>query len=119
MFTFKRAPLICVFVVLPCTVNAQTLRELIAEALRNSPEILATQKGYEASRQRPSQVSSLPDPMFSPGYSSNGRPWPGAGLGKEPTSQIGFMVSQEVPFPGKRKLAGEMAAKESEAEWQR
>ena len=56
--------------------------------------------------------------MFSPGYNSSGRPWPGAGLGMEPTSQIGFMVSQEFPFPGKRKLAGDMAVKESEAEWQ-
>ena len=91
---------------------------LLAEALQSNPEILAAQKRYEASRQRPTQASSLPDPMFSPGYNSNGRPWPGAGLGKDPTSQIGFMVSQEVPFPGKRKLAGDIAVKESEAEWQ-
>lgn len=91
---------------------------LLAEALQSNPEILAAQKRYEASRQRPTQASSLPDPMFSPGYNSSGRPWPGAGLGKEPLSQIGFMVSQEVPFPGKRKLAGDMAVKESEAEWQ-
>lgn len=91
---------------------------LLAEALQSNPEIQAAQKRYEASRQRPTQASSLPDPMFSPGYNSNGRPWPGAGLGKEPLSQIGFMVSQEVPFPGKRKLAGDMAVKESEAEWQ-
>jgi outer membrane protein TolC len=28
------------------------------------------------------------------------------------------MVSQEIPFPGKRKLAGDMAAKEADAEWQ-
>ncbi len=94
------------------------LRDLLAQALQSNPEIVAAQKRYEASRQRPSQVSSLPDPMFSPGYNSNGRPWPGAGLGVEPTSQIGFMVSQELPFPGKRKLAGDMAAKEAEAEWQ-
>lgn len=91
---------------------------LLAEALQSNPEILAAQKRYEASRQRPTQASTLPDPMFSPGYNSSGRPWPGAGLGKEPLSQIGFMVSQEVPFPGKRKLAGDMAVKESEAEWQ-
>ena len=105
-------------IALPSASKAQTLRELIAEALANNPAIAASQKGYEASRQRPSQVSSLPDPMFSPGYSSNGRPWPGAGLGTEPTSQIGFMVSQEFPFPGKRNLAGGMATKEAEAEWQ-
>lgn len=98
--------------------RSHRLSELIAEAMRENPEILAAQKRYEAARQRPSQVSSLPDPMFSPGYSSNGRPWPGAGLGTEPTSQIGFMVSQEVPFPGKRKLAGNMATQEAEAGWQ-
>jgi outer membrane protein TolC len=63
-------------------------------------------------------VSSLPDPRFSPGYTSNGRPWPGAGLGVEPTSNIGFMASQEFPFPGKRKLAGEMAEKEADADFQ-
>lgn len=94
------------------------LKDLLAEALNNNPEVVAAQKRYEASRQRPSQVSSLPDPMFSPGYNSSGRPWPGAGLGKEVTSNIGVMVSQEIPFPGKRKLAGDMAVKESEAEWQ-
>ncbi|QOY87651.1 TolC family protein [Paludibaculum fermentans] len=95
-----------------------SLKALLAEALSNNPEILASQKRYEAARQRPGQVSSLPDPMFSPGFASNGRPWPGAGLGKEPTSNIGFMVSQEVPWPGKRKLQGDMAVKEYEAEFQ-
>lgn len=101
------------------TAFAQTdLKDLLTEALNNNPEIVAAQKRYEASRQRPTQVSSLPDPMFSPEYNSSGRPWPGAGLGTSMTSNIGFMVSQEVPFPGKRKLAGDMAVKESEAEWQ-
>lgn len=104
--------------VLPGQTRGGELSELLAEALQANPEIVAAQKRYEASRQRPTQVSSLPDPMFSPGYNSNGRPWPGAALGMEPTSQIGFMVSQEFPFPGKRKLAGDMAVKESEAEWQ-
>lgn len=109
---------VCAILFLPSAARADTLRELVVEALANNPEIVAAQKRYEASRQRPTQVSSLPDPMISPGYSSNGRPWPGAGLGTEPTSQIGVMVSQEIPFPGKRKLAGEMAVKEAEAEWQ-
>ena len=109
---------VCAILALPNAVQAETLRELVSETLANNPEIIASQKRYEASRQRPTQVSGLPDPMFSPGYSSNGRPWPGAGLGTEPTSQIGFMVSQEFPFPGKRKLAGDMAAKDTEAEWQ-
>jgi outer membrane protein TolC len=91
---------------------------MVSEALQNNREILAAQKRYEAARQRPSQASSLPDPMFSPGYTSNGNPLPGAQLGVNPTSSIGFMLSQEFPFPGKQKLRGEVATKEAEAEFQ-
>lgn len=94
------------------------LDELVSEALKTNREVLAAQKRYEASRQRPTQESSLPDPMFSLGYNSNGKPWPGAGLGVDPTSNIGLMVSQEIPFPGKLKLRGGMASKEAEAEFQ-
>ena len=94
------------------------LENLVSEALANNPEILAAQKRYEAARQRPSQASSLPDPMFSPGYTSNGNPLPGAQLGVSPTSAIGFMVTQEVPYPGKRRLRGEIAGKDAEAEFQ-
>ncbi len=94
------------------------LSDLVAEALANNPEIQAAQKSYEAARQRPSQASSLPDPMFSPGWTSNGNPLPGAQLGTNPTASIGFMVTQEVPYPGKRNLRGQIAAKDAEAEFQ-
>jgi outer membrane protein TolC len=97
---------------------AQSLPALVREALQNNREILAAQKRYEAARQRPSLASSLPDPTVSLGYTSNGNPLPGAGLGTNPTSNAGIMVSQEVPFPGKRKLRGEIAEKEAEAEFQ-
>jgi len=94
------------------------LEDLIAGALRANPEILAAQKRYEAARQRPGQESSLPDPMLSLGYASSGSPRPFAGLGREPTANAGLMVSQEFPSPGKRKLRGEIAAKEADAEFQ-
>ena len=64
------------------------LQDLINEALRDNQEILAAQKRYEASRQRPRQQSSLPDPTLSLGYFSNGNPLPGAGLGKETLHRI-------------------------------
>jgi outer membrane protein TolC len=104
----------------PAVATGQDLRlnDLVAEALANNPEIQAAQKRYEAARQRPSQASSLPDPMFSPGWTSSGNPLPGAQLGKSPTSAIGFMVTQEVPYPGKRSLRGQIAAKDAEAEFQ-
>ena len=92
------------------------LAELIAEALRVNPEIKAAERRVEAARQRPAQAGSLPDPMIEAGYNSSGNPLPGAGLGKEPTANIGVMVSQEVPFPGKRGLQSKIAAQDAQAE---
>ena len=95
-----------------------SLRELTGEAIKNNPEIVAAQKKYEAARQRPTQESSLPDPMISLGYNSVGNPLPGAGLGKDVLANVGVMVSQELPFPGKLKLKGDMASKEAQAGFQ-
>jgi outer membrane protein, heavy metal efflux system len=94
-----------------------SLDELVGQALRSNPEIIAAQKRYEAARQRPTQQSSLPDPMISLGYNSVGNPLPGAGLGREPVANAGVMFSQEIPYPGKLNLRGRMAAREAEAEF--
>ncbi len=94
------------------------LKDLVSEVLQRNPEILAAQKSYEAARQRPTQESSLPDPMISLGYVSVGNPLPGAGLGSQVLSNIGVMYSQELPYPGKLKLRGEIASKEAEAAFQ-
>jgi outer membrane protein TolC len=53
--------------------------------------------------------------MFSLSYNSVGNPLPGAGIGREPTANAGAMISQEVPFPGKRGLRRDIAAREAEA----
>lgn len=91
MHPFKCLPILFAFTwaVSSQAQSSVALDQLVSEALESNPEILAAQKRYEAARQRPSQESSLPDPMFSPGYASNGAPWPGSGLGVEPTSNIG------------------------------
>ena len=96
----------------------QPLGSLVDEALRTNREILAAQKKYEAARQRPAQAGALPDPTVSLGYTSSGGPWPGAGIGSTPTSNAGLMISQEMPFPGKRQLRSEIASKEADAEFQ-
>jgi len=64
------------------------------------------------------QERSLPDPMISAGYNSSGNPLPGAGLGTEPTANIGVMVSQEIPYPGKLALRSAIASREADAEQQ-
>lgn len=91
------------------------LHDAVAEALTANPEIAAAHLRYSAALQRPVQERSLPDPMLSTGYSSAGRPWPVAGLGTEPGSRVGLMVTQPLPYPGKRQLRGVIADREAEA----
>jgi cobalt-zinc-cadmium efflux system outer membrane protein len=97
---------------------AQSLDSLVQEALLHNREILAAQKKYEAARQRPSQERSLADPTVSVGYTAVGAPYPVAGIGREVTANAGVMVSQELSFPGKRQLRGEIAGKEASAEYE-
>src|SRR5262245_4128151 len=94
------------------------LADVVAEAIAQNPEIAAAQKRYDAARQRPVQERSLPDPMLSAGYNSSGNPLPGAGLGTEPIANIGAMVSQELPYPGKLALRASIASREADAEGQ-
>ena len=102
----------------PAVAQDLKLDDLVAEALQRNPELLAVQKKYEAARQRPSQAAALPDPVFSPGWNSNGNPLPGAQLGTNPTSNIGFAITQEIPFPGKQRLRGDIARKEADAQFE-
>ena len=100
------------------TPSRLALADAVTEALAKNPEIAAAQKRYDAARQRPAQERSLPDPMVSAGYNASGNPLPGAGLGTEPTANIGFMVSQELPYPGKLALRSSIASREADAEFQ-
>lgn len=94
------------------------LADVVVEVLRSHPEIAAAEQRFNAARQRPAQERSLPDPMISAGYNSSGSPLPGAGLGTEPTANIGVMVSQEIPYPGKLALRSAIASREADAEQQ-
>lgn len=91
-----------------------TLNELISEALKNSPEILASQSRAAASRYRIPQAKSLPDPMFMFGYQNEG--FNKYSYGEELMSQWMFSASQLFPFPGKLPLKGEMASREAEGQ---
>ncbi len=91
------------------------LNNLLQELFRSNPDLAAAKKRLEASQTRPFQEGSLPDPKISMGWLSNGNPLPGAGLGVEPTSNIGFQLSQGFPYPGKRSLKSTIARKEAES----
>lgn len=91
------------------------LDALVSEALAKNPAIAAADRRLDAARQRPAQERSLPDPMISAGWTASGNPLPGAGLGTEPIANIGLMVSQAFPYPGKLALKASMAARDADA----
>ena len=97
---------------------ALDLDVLIRVALERNPAIRAAMHRVEAARLRPEQARKLPDPMLSAGWNSSGNPLPGAGLGSEPTANIGVMVTQPVPYPGKRDLRAAVASHDVDAEIQ-
>src|SRR5262245_12426714 len=95
-----------------------TLDTLVQELLAKNPELQALRRRYDAAQTRPYQDSALPDPRITAGWSSNGNPLPGTGLGVEPTSNIGMQIAQELPYPGKRTLKGGISRKEADSEGQ-
>ena len=91
-----------------------SLQELIDDALKNNPEILAAESRSEASEYRIPQAKSLPDPMFMFGYQNEG--FQKYTLGKEQGAQWMFSASQMFPYPGKLGLKGEMAQRDAESQ---
>jgi len=89
------------------------LSDLVDEALKNNPDILASQARIEAAKYRIPQTKSLPDPMVSFGYQNEG--FSRYTYGEEQGSQWMFSASQQFFFHGKRSLKGEMAQRDVES----
>jgi cobalt-zinc-cadmium efflux system outer membrane protein len=98
-----------------CADETVVLDDLIAEGLRNSPEILAAQARAEAAGYRIPQAKSLPDPMFMFGYQNEGFQSLTIGRPDNPNAMGMSSLSQQFYFPGKRALKGEMAARDAES----
>jgi outer membrane protein, heavy metal efflux system len=96
------------------TESVTPLKELLGEAERNNPQIRAAQQGWNAAKQVPSQISTLPDPQFSVQQVNVGSPRPFAGYTNSDFAYFGLGVSQEIPYPGKLRLKGEMAKRDSD-----
>ena len=96
------------------TADVVKLADLVAEAERKHPAILATARMVQAKRARVPQARALPDPQLSIGYM--GDPAPFKTQANDPASYRQFGVMQEFPYPGKRELRGKIAEKEVDAE---
>ena len=95
------------------------LADLLAEAERNNPQIQAARHGWQSAQQVPTQVSTLPDPQFVFQHVSVGSPRPFAGYTNSDFAYVGLGVSQDLPYPGKLRLRGEIAKKDSDVSQQR
>jgi len=82
------------------------LGALVREALENNPEIKAARQRWDAGKAVVPQVQTLPDPMLQFGYQRMPM--------MEPLQGAMYGFGQEIPFPGKLGLKGEVASKDAE-----
>jgi outer membrane protein TolC len=90
------------------------LFQLLAEAEANNPQISAADHGARAARQVAPQMTALPEPKFTYQQLSVGSPKPFAGYTNSDFAYIGIGASQELPYPGKLRLRGEVAARDAD-----
>ncbi len=95
--------------------QAAPLRDLVQEAEQNNPTIAASVHAWQASTHVPAQARALPGPELTLQQFSVGGPRPFAGFGDSSFAYIAAGVSQELPYPGKRALRGEVARREADS----
>src|SRR6202050_1535522 len=95
-----------------------SLQDLLTEGERNNPQIGAARQGWQAAKQVPAQVSTLPDPQFNLQQVTVGSPRPFSGYTNSDFAYLGLGVSQDIPYPGKLRLKGEIAKRDADASQQ-
>jgi cobalt-zinc-cadmium efflux system outer membrane protein len=90
------------------------LSRLLAEAAANNPQISAADHGARATWLMATQVTTLPDPKFTYQQFSVGSPKPFAGYTNSNFAYVGLGASQELPYPGKLRLRGEVAERDAD-----
>ena len=91
---------------------AADLGTLIEEALANNPALKAVAARLQAARSLPSQAQAPPDPEVSLSYLNDGVSE--FTLGESEFSTLSLTWTQEVPYPGKLRGAGDVATQEIE-----
>ncbi|HYM87544.1 MAG TPA: TolC family protein, partial [Nitrospiraceae bacterium] len=89
--------------------NNLMLPELIQEVLARNPELVAARKQWEAATNRITQARSLDDPILSVQLWNIPQPFKAT----QADNSI-FGLSQNLPFPGKLALKGDVASRSAE-----
>jgi outer membrane protein, heavy metal efflux system len=108
---------VCVFAAYgqeTATSTPTPLSQLIAEAQANNPQISAADHEARAATQISPQNTTLPDPKFTYQQLSVGSPKPFAGYSNSDFAYIGIGASQELPYPGKLRLRGQVADRDAD-----
>lgn len=92
------------------------LAALVAEALAGNPDLRALEEEAAAAGARPAQARARPDPMVSLAWVNDGA---APSLGQREMTTLGVMVSQDLPWPGKRDLRGRIAERQADQAAQR
>jgi outer membrane protein, heavy metal efflux system len=95
----------------PPPVDRAEVDRLVEEALGANPEIRSARAFASAAEARVSPAGALPDPMLSVNYENDGV---SPSLGTMEMTRLQFMAQQAIPFPGKLRLAREVAQKDAE-----
>jgi cobalt-zinc-cadmium efflux system outer membrane protein len=90
------------------------LAALISEAQSNNTQVSAADHAWKAATHVAQQVTTLPDPQFTVQSYSVGSPKPFAGFSNSDFAYIGFGASQDIPYPGKLQLKGEVANRDAD-----
>lgn len=85
---------------------------LVQEAVEKNPKILAARERHSALKERIPQAGALEDPMLGAGLVNLPNNFE---IKEDDMTMKEISVSQKFPFPGKRGLSEEVAAKEAEA----
>ena len=91
---------------------SSALGALVAEALQNNPELRAAAKEIEAANQRVRPAGALEDPMLEAGFIN--LPIQPLRFNREDMTMKMLGLSQKLPYPGKRALREQLAAKDAE-----
>src|SRR6516225_5713255 len=91
-----------------------TLADLLEEAENVHPAIKAEASIVKSKSARVPQVKALPDPTVKVGWMGNITPFSVQHL--DPSSYRGISAMQELPYPGKLGLRGQIAEKDVDAE---
>ena len=96
-------------------VKPTSLHALIEESLQKNAEIATSSSAWRASQNVPKELAAFPDTQISVQQFSVGSPRPFAGYSNSDFAYVGFGISQDIPYPGKRQLLAKAATQDSES----